>query len=141
MKNDVEKFVKRCPTCQHTKKTHKKYGHVPPKEAEAVPWQQLCVDLIGPYKIPINSPNKTWKKKKFDELWCVTMIDPATSWFEMVEIFNKTPMEIANVVEMTWLNRYPRPKIITFDGGSEFKAEFKKNNETGIQSRGQNYFS
>jgi len=35
-------------------------------------------------------------------------------------------MEIANIVEMTWLNRYPRPRIITFDGGSEFKADFKK---------------
>ena len=89
-------------------------------------WQQLCVDLIGPYQIPINSSNKAWKKKTFDELWCLTMIDPATSWFEVVEIFNKTPMEIANIVEMTWLNRYPRPGIITFDGGSKFKAEFKK---------------
>ena len=54
------------------------------------------------------------------------MVDPATSWFEIVEIFNKTPIEIANLVEKTWLNRYPRPGIITFDSGSEFKAEFKK---------------
>ena len=99
---------------------------MPPKEAEAVPWQQLCVDLIGPYKIPMNSTTKTWKKKKFDQLWCITMIDPATLWFEMVEIHNKTPKEMANIVEMTWLNRYPRPGIITFDGGSEFKADFKK---------------
>ena len=54
------------------------------------------------------------------------MVDPATSWFEIVEIFNKTPMEIADLVEKTWLNRYPRPGIITFDSGSEFKADFKK---------------
>ena len=99
---------------------------MPPKEAEAVPWQQLCVDLVGPYKMPMNSTTKTWKKKKFDQLWCITMIDPATSWFEMVEIHNKTPMEMANIVEMTWLNRYPRPSIVTFDGGPEFKADFKK---------------
>ena len=78
------------------------------------------------YKIPINSSSKAWKYKKFHELWCVTMIDPATSWFEMVEIDNKTPTNIANIVEMTWLNRYPRPKNITFDGGTEFKAEFSK---------------
>ena len=54
------------------------------------------------------------------------MIDPTTSWFEMVEIDNKTPMNIVNIVELTWLNRYPRPKLITFDGGSEFKADFNK---------------
>ena len=84
------------------------------------------MDLVGPYKIPINSTTKAWKKKKFDQLWCITMIDSVTSWFEMVEIYNKTPIEMANIVEMTWLNRYPRPGIITFDGGSEFKADFKK---------------
>jgi len=99
---------------------------VPPEETETVPWQQLCVDLIRPYKIPINSKGKAWKKKLFDELWYVTMIHPATSWFEVVEIFNKMPMKIANIVEMTWINRYLRSGIITFDGGSEFKAEFKK---------------
>ena len=27
---------------------------------------------------------------------------------------------------MTWLNRYPRPGIVTFDRGPEFKADFKK---------------
>ena len=83
-----------------TKRNKSKYGHLPAKDAEAIPWNQLCVDLVGPYKIPINSPNKAWKKKNFDSLWCVTIIDPATSWFEMVEINSKTPMNIANIVEM-----------------------------------------
>ena len=126
MKNDIENYVKKCPTCQMTKPSNKNYGHLPAKTAETTPWEQLCVDLVGPYKIPINSSNKAWKKKKFLELWCVTMIDPATSWFEMVEIDNKTPINIVNIVEIAWLNRYPRPKIITFDGGNEFKADFNK---------------
>ena len=79
MKDQVTKFVSKCPTCQMCKRNKLKYGILPPKDAEAVPWQQLCFDLIGPYKIPINSSKKAWKKKKFDELWCITMIDPATS--------------------------------------------------------------
>ena len=37
MKKEVEQYVKRCPTCQQTKKTYKKYGLLPVKEAEAVP--------------------------------------------------------------------------------------------------------
>ena len=58
MKDHVHQFIRRCPTCQMTKQKHKNFGHVPPKEAEAVPWQQLCVDLIRPYKIPLNSSSK-----------------------------------------------------------------------------------
>ena len=33
----------------------------------------------------------------------VTMIDPATSWFELKLIPNKTALEVANIVEQTWL--------------------------------------
>ena len=54
------------------------------------------------------------------------MIDPATSWFEMRRLKTKKADEVANMVEQTWLTRYPMPEEITFDGGPEFKAEFKK---------------
>ena len=52
------------------------------------------------------------------------MIDPATGWFEMREIKNKKPINIANIFEQTWLTRYPWPVEITYDRGTEFMAEF-----------------
>ena len=58
------------------------------------------------------------------KLHCVTMIDPATGWLEMKQILNKRADEIANIVEQTWLTRYPCPTQIIFDRGSEFMAEF-----------------
>ena len=62
--------------------SYKKYGHLPPKEAEAEPWERLCVDLIGPYTIKR-------KGKEPLRLWCITMIDPATGWLELKQINNK----------------------------------------------------
>ena len=53
-----------------------KYGKLPEKEAEAEPWETLCVDLAGPCEVP-------HKGQQPLTLWCVTMVDPATSWFEM----------------------------------------------------------
>jgi hypothetical protein len=38
----------------------------------------LCVDLIGPYTLK--------GKDGVIDFMCVTMIDPATSWFEIVEL-------------------------------------------------------
>ena len=66
------------------------------------------------------------------------MIDPATSWFEMKQIPNKQAVTVANAVEQAWLSRYPWPKKITFDKGSEFMAEFGKMivKEYGIKKRG-----
>ena len=96
----VHKVCEKCPTCQLTKKQHSKYGHLPPKEAESIPWKRLCVDLIGPYKI-------TPKNSKEQKLWCVTMINPATNWFEIKQIKLKDAATVANMVEQTWLTRYP----------------------------------
>jgi len=47
----VLKMCGTCLTCQKTKKSTKQCGHLPEKQAEATPWEKLCVDLIGPYHI------------------------------------------------------------------------------------------
>ena len=47
----VQKEVSNCDTCQRTKLSNKKYGTLPVKLAEEIPWNKLCVDLIGTYAI------------------------------------------------------------------------------------------
>ena len=130
LRQDVAHVCGRCHTCQVTKKSKKKYGHLPAKEAEVEPWDKLCVDLIGPYTIKRAG-------KKTLTLWCVTMIDPATGWFEMREIPSKDAATVANIVEMAWLTRYPWPTQITFDRGTEFMAEFARmvKNDYGIKTK------
>ena len=51
LREDVRHHVSTCPVCQKNKKQTKKYGHLPAKKAEGTPWECLCVDLIGEYKI------------------------------------------------------------------------------------------
>ena len=43
------------------------------------PWEALCVDLIGPYTLKGKDGSQI-------DFMCLTMIDPASSWFEMVEL-------------------------------------------------------
>ena len=80
MHDTVIDICSKCHSCQKNKKSTKKYGHLPAKEAQANPWDVLCVDLIGPYTIKCGK-----HKKNLKPLWCITMIDPATGWFEMRE--------------------------------------------------------
>ena len=54
LKKVVADTCSKCPTCQKCKRTHVKYGHLPEKDAEADPWEKLCVDLIGLYTIKQN---------------------------------------------------------------------------------------
>jgi hypothetical protein len=94
----VATHVSKCKACQLYKGQKKKYGHLPVKDVGAHPWQTLCVDLIGPYTV--HTKNGT------QSLHAMTMFDPATSWFEVVEIPNKRAVTCANLVENTWLCCY-----------------------------------
>ena len=116
---DVAWYVRTCRKCQIYKKVRKPYGKLPPKEAEeAIPWKRVNVDLIGP--LTVKTPNK--KKHILNAL---TMIDPATGWFEIAEVPERKAETVAKVFDDTWLSRYPRPKQIGFDNGGENKGMFK----------------
>ena len=118
LRKSVHEYTKRCCACQMNKRPKVKYGKLPTKTAVTIPWSTLCVDLIGPY---------TLKGKDGSELdfMCLTMIDPATSWFKIVELpviekplkkkgvivvvetFDKTSKQIARLVNKSWFSRYP----------------------------------
>ena len=137
----ITKHVKTCERCQLGKKHKQKYGHIPPKEATVRPWKQVSVDCIGPYTVKAKDGTKM-------DFMCLTMIDPATSWFEIVElpnsdityekngeeiskvIIDKTSTCIARLFNKHWLSRYPRAKSVIYDNGSEFKLFFKQIVET-----------
>ena len=96
------------------------YDHFPANKLEVTLWEFLCVDMIGLYKIDR-------KGKKPLELWCVTMIDPVTGWFEIREVPGTKRVDfVANIVEQAWLTRYPWPQKVILDRGTEFMAEFRK---------------
>ena len=48
------------------------------------------------------------------------MINHVTGWFKVMEYSDKHAISIANLVETTWLTRYPWPTEITHDRGSGF---------------------
>jgi transposase InsO family protein len=131
MREHITNYVKICPLCQRNKRKQKLYGFLPPKLAEAIPWDVLCIDLIGPYKI-------RRKGKKFLVCRCVTMIDPATGWFEIHEYDDKRAITVANIVEQEWFARYPWPTQIIFDRGNEFMGQDFKDmikNDYGIKGK------
>ena len=54
----------------------------------------------------------------------MTFVDPATNWFEIAEITDKTSTRISQIFNNTWLSWYPRPRKVIFDNGNEFKKDF-----------------
>ena len=124
MRKTVQKVCKACMTCKEFKKRQSKYGKLPPKPApEVVPWHTLCIDLIGPYTF--GKKDSDPKKDDSFSLMCLTMIDPATGWFEIVRVPNKQADYISNLLEIHWLTRYPWPTECVMDRGREFAREVR----------------
>ena len=78
----IHEVCSKCKACQFLTRNNKQYKKIPPKEAESIPWDILCVDLIGQYQFtPKGGGTKyqmTTKNGKNIYLQAVTMIDPAT---------------------------------------------------------------
>ncbi len=148
MRTTIQRYVKSCRSCQVNKRHSQKYRHLPPKLVIITPWKALCVDLIGPYTL-------RGKDGSSIDFMCLTMIDPTTSWFEIVELptvaqettvppvgkgkkvtfdkntkvaepyFDKSSAQISNLVYKTWFSRYPRCRYIIYNNRSEFKLHFR----------------
>ena len=123
LKSQVENWCKTCKRCQLAKKKTKKYGKLPAKVAEVIPWHNVQIDCIGPYTVHQRVNGKVVKLK----MRALTIIDPVTYWFEICPIpaDDMSSEKISTLFYDACLSRYPRPVRIAYDNGSEFKQDFK----------------
>ncbi len=79
MHTTIWRYVNTCRSCQVNKRHSQKYGHLPPKLVTMTSWRALCVDLIGPYTLEGQDGSSI-------DFMCLALINPATSWFEIVKL-------------------------------------------------------
>ena len=88
------------------------FGLLPERELRIAPWEEVAIDLIGPWKVKVRG-----KQVEFNALTC---IDTASNLVELIRIDNKTAHHIRNKFVQSWLSRYPRPVRCVHDKGGEF---------------------
>ena len=88
MDSEIETLVKKCDTCQKFKKTAvKPVGHLPVRNVRSsIPWQQVRIDCIGPWKLPIFVA--TEDKTIHVRVSALTMVCEATLLPEITRVFN-----------------------------------------------------
>jgi transposase InsO family protein len=112
LRERVDRIVYSCDSCQRNKNPGPGQGHLPPREDVGLPWEEVAVDLVGPWKIEV--PDGIL------EFFALTIIDTTTTLSEIVRIENKTSQHVAMHFENSWLARYPRPMRCVHDAGTEF---------------------
>jgi hypothetical protein len=79
MHTTIWRYIESFRSSQGNKRHSLKYGLVPPKLVIKTPWRALCVELVGPYTLK-------GKDGSSINFMCLITIDPASSWFEIVEL-------------------------------------------------------
>ena len=91
IKAAINDHVRKCPTCQLSKRSNKHYGLVPISTPETDPWNTVQVDMIGPWILKRNAVQLEFK--------ALTMIEPVTCWPEIALTVTMTSAEVSNAFD------------------------------------------
>jgi transposase InsO family protein len=115
LKQRAEQLVSNCDDCDRNKEMGAGYGHLPARVDTSNPWEEVAVDLIGPWSVEVPMQGEV-------QIQALTVIDTATTLAEIIRIENKSSEHIALLFENNWLARYPRPLRCIHDQGGEFSG-------------------
>ena len=116
LKDAVTAFVKNCDQCQRYKNPGPGIGHLPARNETMVPFEQIAIDTVGPWSINIEGYGKL-------VINAYSIIDTCSNLLELKQAsqMNPTGLESIQVLEDTWLSRYPKPVRIIYDQGTEYR--------------------
>jgi hypothetical protein len=89
----IEKL--KCKDCQKYKLEGRGYSLLPKQEVRIVPWKEVAINLIGPWKVKVNGQQV--------ELNALTCIDTASNLVKQIRIDNKTAKHIGDKFTQSWL--------------------------------------
>ena len=102
----------RCEHYQRHKLSGRGYGLLPEREMRIAPWEEVAINLIGPWQVKVNG-----RKVEFNTPNC---INTASNLAELIWVDNKTSSHICSKFDQAWLARYPRPTRWVHDNGGDF---------------------
>jgi hypothetical protein len=89
----IEKL--KCKDYQKHKLAGRGYGLLPKQEVWIAPWEEVAINLIGPWKVKVNG-----QQVEFNALTC---IDTALNLVELICVDNKTAKHIRDKFTQSWL--------------------------------------
>ncbi len=85
----------KCKDCQKYKLAGRGYGLLPKREVRITLWEEVAINLIGPWKVKVNG-----RQVEFNALTC---IDTASNLVKLIRIDNKTAKHIRDKFTQSWL--------------------------------------
>jgi hypothetical protein len=85
----------KCKDCQKHKLACRGYSLLPKREVRIAPWEEVAINLIGPWKVKVNG-----QQNEFNALTC---IDTASNLDKLIRVDNKKAEHIHDKFMQSWL--------------------------------------
>lgn len=115
MSQDIRTFVRACTTCARLKhSTHRPFGARMQYVRSSLPWQKICMDLVGP--LPVS--------ELYAFKYVLSIMDECTRYIVLIPLQTKDANEIATAISDDIIGRFSRvPDDCRADNGTEFFGE------------------
>jgi hypothetical protein len=131
--HDVTALTNSCTTCATAKPSQTKYGLVSRGMIPKEPFQQLHIDLLGPFSFADDVLDRHGvTPEDLEYSYLLTMIDAGSRWIELVPVNSTKVADVIAALDDQWLSRYPRPETVTCDNGPPFNSEELKDFLSGF---------
>ena len=101
MRSVAERVTKNCDACQREKLPGPQYGHMPPRQANILPWEEVALDLIGPWTVKL--------AVKAYEFYALTCIATVTNFRDAIRLRDNTATHVVMQFDNLWLLSSTRP--------------------------------
>ncbi len=102
----------KCKDCQKHKLAGRGYDLLPKQEVRIAPWEEVAIDLIGPWKVKVDG-----QQVEFNALTC---INTGSKLVKLIHVDDKTVEHICDKFMQSWFCQYPCPVQCLHDKGGEF---------------------
>jgi hypothetical protein len=85
----------KCKDCQKHKLAGRGYGLLPKQDVRIAPWEEVAINLIGPWKVKVNG-----RQVEFNALTC---IDMTSNLVALICVDNKTAKHMCDKFTQSWL--------------------------------------
>ena len=91
-------IVSSCPISLMVRTTYKPYGHLAPRNAPIIPWSEVHVDCIRPWKVSLPDNNTI-------KFYALTCLDPVTNLIEILRFHGPPTAEKTKLLAIPVLKR------------------------------------
>ena len=114
MKRKIRSIIEECITCKRIKRVPSKTGKITGSLSAETKNEKICADILGPVDLS--------DYKEDGKGYVLTIMDTFSRYAKFIPLKSISSRTVNNAIKKHWLHRFPTPKTLVTDCGTQFTS-------------------